>query len=49
MDINVLRSAVTLVAFLAFVGLLVWSCMPARQKEFDEAAALPFKDEEAGS
>lgn len=49
MDINALRSAVTVVAFLAFVGLLVWSCMPGRQKEFDEAAAMPFKDEEAGS
>jgi cytochrome c oxidase cbb3-type subunit 4 len=49
MDINALRSAVTVVAFLAFVGLLVWSCMPARQKDFDEAAAMPFLDEEAGS
>ena len=49
MDSNALRSAVTVVAFLAFVGLLVWSCMPARQKEFDEAAAMPFLDEEAGS
>jgi cytochrome c oxidase cbb3-type subunit 4 len=49
MDIHALRSAVTVVAFLAFVGLLVWSCMPARQKEFDEAAAMPFLDEEAGS
>jgi cytochrome c oxidase cbb3-type subunit 4 len=49
MDINALRSAVTVVAFLAFVGLLVWSCMPARQKDFDEAVAMPFLDEEAGS
>ncbi len=49
MDINALRSAVTVVAFLAFVGLLVWSCMPARRKEFEEAAAMPFLDEEAGS
>ncbi len=49
MDLNVLRSAVTVAAFLAFVGLLVWSCMPARRKEFEEAAALPFKDEDAGS
>ncbi len=49
MDINALRSAVTVAAFLAFVGLLVWSCMPARQKEFEEAAAMPFQDEESGS
>jgi cbb3-type cytochrome oxidase subunit 3 len=49
MDLNVLRSAVTVAAFLAFAGLLVWVCLPARRKEFEEAAAVLFQDEESGS
>jgi cytochrome c oxidase cbb3-type subunit 4 len=49
MDINAIRSAVTVLAFAAFVGLLVWAYLPARKQAFDEAAAMPLKDEESGS
>ena len=45
MDINVLRSIVTVAAFLVFVGILVWACLPSKQAQFDEAAQLPFKSE----
>lgn len=44
-DINMLRSLVTVAAFASFVVILVWAYLPARQKQFDEAAALPFKSE----
>ena len=44
-EINVLRSLVTVAAFASFVALLVWAYLPARQKQFDEAARLPFKSE----
>ena len=44
-EINVLRSIVTVAAFAGFVAILVWAYLPARQKQFDEAAALPFKSE----
>ena len=43
--INVLRSIVTVAAFTGFVAILVWAYLPARQKQFDEAASLPFKSE----
>ena len=44
-EINVLRSIVTVAAFACFIALLVWAYLPSRQKQFDEAAALPFKSE----
>ncbi len=45
MDINVLRSLVTVAAFVGFIGIMVWACMPARKEHFDEAARLPFESE----
>lgn len=45
MDINVLRSMVTVAAFVVFVGILVWACLPSRKKQFDDAAQLPFQSE----
>ena len=45
MDINLLRSIVTVAAFVVFVAILVWACMPARKAEFDDAEQLPFQSE----
>ncbi len=45
MDINDLRSAVTVVSFLLFVGILVWTWSRQRKSGFEEAAALPFKED----
>ena len=45
MDINVLRSIVTVAALVVFVGILVWAYMPSRNAQFDDAAQLPFKSE----
>ncbi len=42
MDINILRSLVTALSFVLFLGILVWAYLPARKAEFDEAAHLPF-------
>jgi cytochrome c oxidase cbb3-type subunit 4 len=41
-DINTLRSVVTLVSLLLFVGLMVWTWNRRRKEGFDEAAQLPF-------
>ena len=35
MDINLLRSVVT-----------IWAYLPARRAQFDDAASLPFREEE---
>ncbi len=45
MDINFLRSIVTVAAFVVFIGILVWACLPSRKAEFDDAAQLPFQSE----
>lgn len=46
MDIDDLRSLVTVLAFVSFVGIALWASSGARQARFDAAARLPF-DEEA--
>jgi cytochrome c oxidase cbb3-type subunit 4 len=46
MDLNDLRSAVTLASFLAFLGILAWAWARQRRSAFEEAAALPFIDKD---
>lgn len=46
MEIHILRSMVTVVSFLTFVGILIWACLPSRKTEFAEAAQLPFLDDD---
>jgi len=41
-DINELRSIVTVVSMLLFVGIAVWTWQRSRRDAFDEAAQLPF-------
>ncbi len=46
MEINTLRTAVTLLAFLAFIGILVWAYLPKHRDRFEQASRLPFMDDE---
>lgn len=48
MDINTLRSIVTVVTFFVFVGIVVWAWSSRNAKSFEEAAQLPFKQEDDG-
>ncbi len=49
MDLNTLRSIVTVIAFAMFMGILIWACLPSKKAQFDEAAQLPFmSDQEQG-
>ena len=47
MDIIFLRSAVTLIGLLLFLALVVWTWRRSGRRAFDEAAQLPFIDDEA--
>jgi cytochrome c oxidase cbb3-type subunit 4 len=49
MDINVMRSIVTVLSLVAFVGIIVWAWSKKNQAGFDEAARLPFGDEQVGA
>ncbi|MEY2770672.1 MAG: hypothetical protein RIQ38_1091 [Pseudomonadota bacterium] len=42
MDINTLRSIVTVMAFVAFLGIVWWALAKRNQDRFEEAARLPF-------
>tara|TARA_R110002049_G_scaffold49267_8_gene141171 strand:- start:437 stop:616 length:180 start_codon:yes stop_codon:yes gene_type:complete len=46
MDINDLRGLSTAFLMFAFIGLCIWAYSKKRKKSFDEAANLPFEDEE---
>jgi cytochrome c oxidase cbb3-type subunit IV len=43
MDINDLRSAVTVIGLLLFLALVVWTYGSRRRGAFDAAARLPFE------
>jgi len=45
-DINDLRGLSTVFVMIAFVGIFWWAFAPSRRKKFDDAANLPFADEE---
>lgn len=45
MDINDLRSAVTVASLVLFLGITAWTWNRSRWAEFDEAARLPFLED----
>jgi cytochrome c oxidase cbb3-type subunit 4 len=46
MDINTLRIVVTLITFAAFIGIVIWAWSRRNQASFDEAAQLPFRQDD---
>ena len=46
MDLNDIRSLVTLASFAIFLGLMAWTWWPARQDAHDAASRLPFDGED---
>jgi cytochrome c oxidase cbb3-type subunit IV len=45
MDINDIRAAITLLAFVTFVGIVYWAYHHKSRRGFDEAAQLPFAED----
>ncbi|ALM51578.1 CcoQ/FixQ family Cbb3-type cytochrome c oxidase assembly chaperone [Halomonas huangheensis] len=46
MDIGTFRGIVTAILLIAFLGLIAWAWSRRRKADFDEAAQLPFADDE---
>ncbi len=46
MDLNDIRGWHTVVLLILFVGIVIWAYSKRRKRDFDEAANLPFADEE---
>lgn len=46
MDINTLRAIVTVLTFAIFLGIIWWAMSARNQANFDEAAKLPFRQDD---
>ena len=46
MEINDIRAWHTVVLLISFVGIVIWAYSRRRKPDFDEAANLPFADEQ---
>lgn len=46
MELNDARILVTVLGFLCFVGICIWAYSTHAKKGFDEAARLPFTDDD---
>ena len=45
MDITTLRSIITVLMFVTFIGVWIWAWSSKRREDFDEAANLPFVED----
>ncbi len=45
MDMDTLRGIFTALALIAFIGEWIWAWSGKRKRSFDEAANLPFADD----
>jgi len=46
LDINTLRSIITVIAFAAFIGIVLWAYSARSKEAFRQAALLPFDEED---
>ena len=46
MDLNLIRSLITVAALAAFIGIVWWAYGSARRSRFERDALLPFSDAE---
>lgn len=45
MDINILRSAFTVVSLCIFVGIVFWAFKRSNRAQFEEAGRLPLAED----
>lgn len=48
-DINTLRSVITLVSMLVFLGIVAWSWSRRRDAAFSAAASLPLLEDDVAN
>jgi cytochrome c oxidase cbb3-type subunit 4 len=46
MDLNLIRSLVTVAAFLAFLGIVWWAYSPARRQRMEDAGRSVLEEHE---
>lgn len=45
LDLNLLRSGVTVLSLIVFLGIVAWAWSRRNAARFDEAANLPLQDD----
>lgn len=45
MDVNLMRSIITAVLFVVFIGIVLWAWGKGRRADFEAAARLPLEDD----
>lgn len=45
MDVNLMRSVITAVLFVVFIGIVLWAWGRGRRADFEAAARLPLDDD----
>ena len=46
MDSSLIQSVWTVVVLVLFVGIVIWAWSSKRKQDFDEAANIPFHEDE---
>jgi len=46
MDYSLMQSIWTLVVLVIFVGIVIWAWSGKRKQDFDEAANIPFNEDD---
>jgi cytochrome c oxidase cbb3-type subunit 4 len=49
MDVSIVQSVWTLVVLVLFVGIVIWAWSGKRKQEFDEAANIPFHEDDTSA
>jgi cytochrome c oxidase cbb3-type subunit IV len=47
MDVDTLRSIMTVLSFIAFVAIVAWASTGRAGARFEQAARLPFEEDDA--
>ena len=45
-NMNLMREAVTLASFAAFLGIVIWAWSGRRKSQFDAAARIPLDEDD---
>ncbi|HUX26481.1 MAG TPA: cbb3-type cytochrome c oxidase subunit 3 [Burkholderiales bacterium] len=46
MDVYTVHSIITVISFAIFIGIVLWAYSDRRKTAFDQAARLPFDEED---
>ena len=49
MDTSLIQSVWTLVVLVLFVGIVIWAWSSKRKQDFDEAANIPFHEDDTSA